>query len=124
MDIFRKHQFTRSTSKTKNIQKYIPFQIYCLCAVSFVLATMVFSPAFAAVDPNSIIVNVINFVFKIARAIGAIFLVWGFIQLFLAFKNEDSDSKSRAVMTVLVGVFLVGIEGIFTTVVGDPSSLL
>ena len=124
MDIFRKHQFTRSTSKTKNIQKYIPFQIYCLCAVSVVLATMVFSPAFAAVDPNSIIVNVINFVFKIARAIGAIFLVWGFIQLFLAFKNEDSDSKSRAVMTVLVGVFLVGIEGIFTTVVGDPSSLL
>ena len=85
---------------------------------------MIFSPAFAAVDPNSIIVNVINFVFKIARAIGAIFLVWGFIQLFLAFKNEDSDSKSRAVMTVLVGVFLVGIEGIFTTVVGDPSSLL
>ena len=117
MDIFRKHQFTRSTSKTK-------FQIYCLCTASFVLATMIFSPAVAAVDPNSIIVNVINFVFKIARAIGAIFLVWGFIQLFLAFKNEDSDSKSRAVMTVLVGVFLVGIEGIFTTVVGDPSSLL
>lgn len=48
----------------------------------------------------------LGYVLKIFQYIGALLLVWAIAQLVLAFKNEDADSKSRAMMMLLVAVIL------------------
>lgn len=68
--------------------------------------------AFADVDSNKIITTVINLVCDIALWIGIILLVWSIVMLVLALKNEDADSKSRAIMLIAVSVALIGIGGL------------
>jgi hypothetical protein len=42
--------------------------------------------------------------------------VWSVGMLLLAFKNEDADSKSRAMMLLIVSAALIGIKGFLNTV--------
>ena len=49
-----------------------------------------------------------DLVYKIFKYIGFILVIWGVGQLILAFKNEDSDSKSRAIMSIVAGAALFG----------------
>ena len=66
-------------------------------------------------DPSDseLVTNVLGLIFKIFRYIGILLLAWSIGMLVLAFKNEDADSKSRAIMMMVVSVVLVGIELLF-----------
>ena len=44
---------------------------------------------------------------------GWLLLAWGIGQLVLAFKNEDADSKSRAMMLIVVAIILTVVGTIF-----------
>lgn len=67
----------------------------------------------AAATEQTLINSVLQLVFKIFRYIGILLLAWSIGMLVLAFKNEDADSKSRAIMMMVVSVVLIGIEALF-----------
>ena len=54
--------------------------------------------------------NLITVILKIFFYIGMLLLVWSVGMLVLAFKNEDADSKSRAMMMLVVSIVLMGLE--------------
>lgn len=66
--------------------------------------------AFAA---ETLVKNLLGYVFAIFKYIGWLLLAWGIGQLVLAFKNEDADSKSRAMMLLVVAIILTSIGTIF-----------
>ena len=61
--------------------------------------------------------TLISYVFKIFFYIGAVLLAWSIGQLIMAFKNEDADSKSRAVMVIVVSCLLMSAGGIYSAAV-------
>ena len=67
---------------------------------------------------EALVKNLLGYVFAIFRYIGWLLLAWGIGQLILAFKNEDADSKSRAMMLLIVAVILTVIGTIFNSVMG------
>ena len=68
--------------------------------------------------------NVLGVIYKIFRYIGILLLAWSIGMLVLAFKNEDADSKSRAMMMAVVSIVLVGIPSIINAVLGTDVSTL
>ncbi len=62
---------------------------------------------------GTIVSNLLGYVFGIFFYIGIMLLAWGIGQLVLAFKNEDGDSKSRAIMLIIASIILMGISQIF-----------
>lgn len=80
--------------------------------------------SFALADGGStttakgLVTNLLGYVFAIFKYIGWLLLAWGIGQLVLAFKNEDADSKSRAMMLIVVAIMLTVIGTIFKGVVG------
>lgn len=63
--------------------------------------------------------KIVNVVFKIFSYIGIILALWGAGSLILAFKNEDADSKTRAIMTLVVGISLVSLRALFGAFIED-----
>lgn len=80
--------------------------------------------AFAFANPTGgvaatqLINTVLGVVCDVFMAIGILLLAWSVGMLFLAFKNEDADSKSRAMMMMIVAIVLVAFRGILTGVLG------
>lgn len=88
----------------------------CLMTAGVTLSAM---PIFAmAGGADDMFGTLVGYVCKIFFYIGAILLVWAVGQLVLAFKNEDADSKSRAVMVLVCAVLLMSIGTIYDTVAG------
>lgn len=56
---------------------------------------------------DSTLGKIVDMVLSIFRYIGIILALWGVGSLVMAFKNEDADSKSRAIMSLVVGVILM-----------------
>lgn len=77
-------------------------------------AATVAMQANATQKAGDIVGNLLGYVFGIFFYIGIMLLAWGIGQLVLAFKNEDGDSKSRAIMLILASIVLMGISQIFT----------
>lgn len=70
----------------------------------------------ANVSANKLIGEVVEIITSIALWIGVILLVWSVVMLILALKNEDADSKSRAIMLIAVSVALVALGGLLTPI--------
>lgn len=64
-------------------------------------------------DGASIITNVSGIAFTMFKYIGFFLLVWGVGQLVLAYRNDDSDSKVRAIMAIACGAALFGLKTLF-----------
>lgn len=73
-------------------------------------------PVLAAGQLDTIFGNLIALICKVFFYIGAILLAWAIGQLVLAFKNEDADSKSRAVMVLVCAIMLLSISTIYSVV--------
>ena len=72
---------------------------------------------------NSIVTQIIGVVLQIFMYIGIILLVWSIGMLILAFKNEDADSKSRAIMLMVVSIALIALRPLVTVVVNATGVL-
>ena len=79
--------------------------LLCASAASFAAVPSIF--ATGTVDEDAIISEIIGIITKIAGYIGLFLLVWSVVMLVLALKNEDADSKSRAVMLIAVSIALI-----------------
>lgn len=89
-----------------------------MLAVSSALATV---PGFASedtsvvqitedTDPNKLMGGIIDQLCNVALYVGIGLVGFGLFQLFMAFKDEDAGSKSRAMMLVGVGIVLIGLK--------------
>jgi len=81
--------------------------------------TLTSVPMFAMAGADAMFGMLIGYVCKIFFYIGTILLVWAVGQLVLSFKNEDADSKSRAVMVLVCAVLLMSIGSIYDAVAGQ-----
>jgi hypothetical protein len=61
--------------------------------------------------------KLVDIIVSIFRYIGILLLAWSIGMLVLAFKNEDADSKSRALMLLVVSCVLIGIKSLISLVV-------
>ena len=83
-----------------------------IAAGSMGAAALVAMP-FAHATAQGLVVNLLGYVFAIFKYIGWLLWAWGVGQLVLAFKNEDADSKSRAMMLIVVAIILTVLPTIF-----------
>jgi mannose/fructose/N-acetylgalactosamine-specific phosphotransferase system component IIC len=86
--------------------------ILCFSVLYFLIATG-FS-VFGASDPMVEIVSAIldNVVFRIFKTIGVMLTAYGIGALILSFKNDDPESKSRAIHTLVAGIALLSTPNI------------
>lgn len=98
-------------------ERYFAFAMFFVITVMVMLA--VINPAFAATNYvtriRTIMNNMVTIVGVIFQAVGAILSIYAVGQLILAFKNEDANSKSSASTLLVVGIVLIAVPGIITT---------
>ncbi len=90
-----------------------------LVAIVGGMILMMINPTFAATNYVTTIKNVmnnmINIVGTIFQTVGVILSVYATGQLIMAFKNEDANSKSTASTLLVVGIVLIALPGIVST---------
>lgn len=105
--LMKKKRLSLDTMKEQVMEKMYPV----LCSTGVIFGGMVGNVCYAdttADTTTGIMHKIKNLVYKIFKYIGFILVIWGVGQLILAFKNEDSDSKSRAIMSIVAGAALFG----------------
>ena len=79
---------------------------YLNCAITAALCVLAATPAFAASDPLTTINNLSDFVFSAIKAIGAILLGFGLVQIGLALKSHDAGQRAQGFMTFFGGIVI------------------
>ena len=80
-------------------------RLYLTAATTMALCAVLAMPAFAA-DPLTTINNLSDFVFSAIKAIGAILLGFGIVQIGLALKGHDASQRAQGFMTFFGGVVI------------------
>ena len=75
---------------------------------------MSFAAPAGSTTAKDLISKVLGIICDIFLGIGVLLLAWSVGMLFLAFKNDDADSKSRAMMMMIVSIVLIA----FKTILG------
>ena len=60
--------------------------------------------------------NIISVVLSFAMYIGIALGVWGGVMFGLAVKNEEPESKQKALMTLIAGIVLMGLKSLMTAI--------
>jgi hypothetical protein len=68
------------------------------------------------VNPDEIVGKTVGTIGRIGLYVGIILLAWGIFQLVMAFKNEDADSKSRAILVIVAAALLCAMDTILNAV--------
>lgn len=91
--------------------------IAVVCA--FALVLLLTSPVFADTTTSTytdkiktILTPIINIVCTLFQVVGVMLAIFGIVQLVLAIKNEDSNSKTNAVTLMGVGIMLLVIPAL------------
>ena len=99
--------------RTKKIKR-----AYLTMASSLAMAFVLAHPAFAAAgDPLAAINNLSDFVFSAIKAIGAILLGFGIVQIGLALKGHDASQRAQGFMTFFGGVVIYFAKDILDMIV-------
>lgn len=93
----------KTTLKKIGITALVCVMVACMFMVSSFAAN-------ATGNVKSIVQTFLAYTVDIFVCIGALLGVWSCGQLALAFKNEDADSKSRAMMMLVVAAILIGVK--------------
>lgn len=84
----------------------------------FILTPLCAFADLPTIDAGNMMTNLITIVCDIFRMIGAVLLVWAIGQLVMAFKNEDADSKSRAMMVLVCAILLISVKSVYYALTG------
>ena len=79
--------------------------------------------AFAEPDTKSIMVKVVEITLTLFRYVGIVLMVWGIGSLVLALKNDDPDSKVKAIWLIVVSAVLIVLKTLVQAVLGDNYSI-
>ena len=85
--------------------------LYVASAVPAAICNFVAMPKAASAE--GIVKKLGDEVFNIFKYIAYILAIWGVGMLIMSFKNEDADSKSRAIMLLVSAVILFSLKTIF-----------
>lgn len=110
--------FTKTKQLLANPSKKekITMAIGSAATAAMPFATMALADGVSDSAASDLISTVLGVICDIFLAIGVLLLAWSVGMLFLAFKNEDADSKSRAMMMAVVSIVLIAFKGILGTV--------
>ena len=101
-----KNVFCKFADKVKEYKA----RIYLAMATASVSAVPAFATGTADQKMAQITKSMLSVIYLMAKYIGILLAAWGVIQLILAFKNEDADSKSRAMMLIVCAIALISAE--------------
>ena len=73
---------------------------------------------YAAEDPLQAVNNLTNFIFSLVQGLGAIMLIFGFVQFGISFKSHDASQRASSVLTIGGGLIIVSAKYIITKVIG------
>lgn len=90
---------------------------YLVSATMIAMVGLMAVPAFAASDPLTTINNLSTFVFSAIKAIGAILLGFGIVQVGLALKSHDAGQRAQGFMTVFGGIIIYFAKDILDLIV-------
>lgn len=90
---------------------------YLTMAASLAMAMLLATPALATSDPLTAINNLSNFVFSAIKAIGAILLGFGIVQIGLALKGHDAAQRAQGFMTFFGGIVIYFAKDILDMIV-------
>ena len=82
------------------------FRRYCVAVLALTMVLGTSMTAFAANDPLATINALSDFVFSAIKAIGAILLGFGIVQIGLALKSHDAGQRAQGFMTFFGGVII------------------
>lgn len=96
-------------NKLKKYQNRLVMSSATLCGL--------FAPTAHASDLSStdIIFLICASLIDVFFAAGIVLLVWSVVQLILAIKNEDAESKVQASSQIALAITIISFEGIFET---------
>lgn len=83
------------------------------------MAIITTPPAYATA--SEMISRIIGTVLAIGTYIGAVLLAQGVFQLVMAFKDDNADSKSKAIMLILASIILVSLQTVYTSLMQGTS---
>ena len=63
---------------------------------------------------DSVFSSILGIMFAMARYIGIALFAWGTVMFFIAMKNDEPESKSKAIMTLVAGAALFSITWILS----------
>lgn len=66
-------------------------------------------------NPESIIESVLGIILFATRYIGAALIIWGLVMFGLSIKNDEPESKQKALMTTFAGVVVFSLKWILQT---------
>lgn len=101
---------TLRTMERKDKIRKIGTAIAVAAITASLFAVGAFAAASATKSAQDIVKQFLAYTVDIFVCIGALLGVWSVGQLALAFKNEDADSKSRAMMMLVVAAILIGVK--------------
>lgn len=111
-----------SNFKVMSKKEKIIYGIF-FCLAAMLMAGLIFNVAMAsggtngaATQVSSILKKMLDIVCMIFQAVGIVLSIYAIGQLIMAFKNEDADSKSKASTMLVVGVCLIALPTIATSV--------
>lgn len=102
-------QRTLRTMKAKEKMRKVGYAVGTAVATAAPFMAYSFAKDTTAVK---ILSTFMGYVVDMFLCVGALLGVWAIAQLALAFKNEDADSKSRAMMMLVVAIILMSIKGL------------
>mgnify|MGYP001536605236 FL=1 len=92
-------------------------RLYLVAATVVAAAFVLAMPAFAD-DPLTTINNLSDFVFSAIKAIGAILLGFGILQVGLSLKSHDPSQRANGMLTVAGGIVITFTKEILTLITG------
>ncbi len=111
------------------LEKIRNFKFKSIAAIMSVLSVSAFSSIFAFAagesggtgDPDiaNIIGQFLGYVKDVFIVIGVLLIAWGIGQLALAFKDDNPESKSRAMMMIATAAILVGVGSLMESIVNS-----
>ena len=110
------------------LEKIRNFKFKSIAAIMSVLSISAFTSIFAFsyggaastngdVDIANIIGAFLGYVQDVFIVIGILLIAWGIGQLALAFKDDNPESKSRAMMMIATAAILVGIGSLMGSII-------
>lgn len=89
--------------------------IICTCICLIFLINPAFAAANYKTDITDILEEMVDIICTIFVAVGIILSVYAVGTMVLAFKNEDADSKSRSATMLVVGICLIALPSIVSS---------
>lgn len=81
-----------------------------ICAANCALINAYAEDSDQTATMDGLMTQILKIIFNIFRYVGILLLVWSIIQIVLAFKNDDADSKQKGMVLAIISIVLITIS--------------